>query len=162
MKVLFICLGNICRSPMAEGALRDRIAGSVLEGRVQVDSAGTADWHTGRPPDPRAIECARGHGVDISGLRARQLLPQDLLHFDRVFCADRANLEDATALAGGHGQERFSLWLPWAGVEGGESIPDPYYGEMSDFEHTWSLVDAAAQATVRRLVQAHESGIITI
>ncbi|MGV8959248.1 MAG: low molecular weight protein-tyrosine-phosphatase [Stenotrophomonas sp.] len=160
MKLLMVCLGNICRSPMAEGALRARIEQSAMAGRVQVDSAGTSDWHIGRAPDPRAIACARGHGVDIAGLRARQLQVEDFVRFDRVFCADQANLQDALPLAGGAGGQRLALWLPWAGIEGDGSIPDPYYGGPEDFEHTWALVDAAAQATVLRLMQAAESGII--
>ncbi|WP_305804095.1 low molecular weight protein-tyrosine-phosphatase [Stenotrophomonas sp. YIM B06876] len=160
MKLLFVCLGNICRSPMAEGALRARLEASVLAGHVQVDSAGTSDWHIGRAPDPRAIACARRHGVDIAGLRARQLQVQDFVRFDRVFCADQANLQDASKLAGAAGGERLALWLPWAGIDGDGSIPDPYYGGPEDFEQTWTLVDAAAQATVRRMVQAAESGII--
>ncbi|WP_309297128.1 low molecular weight protein-tyrosine-phosphatase, partial [Enterobacter hormaechei] len=88
MKLLVVCLGNICRSPMAEGALRARLDASPLAGRVQVDSAGTGDWHVGEPPDRRAIACAAGHGVDISGLRARQLHAADFDRFDWILCAD--------------------------------------------------------------------------
>ncbi len=94
MKLLIVCLGNICRSPTAEGALRARIAASSLAGKVTIDSAGTAGWHAGKPPDPRSIACARGHGVDISMLRARQLRRQDFLEFDWLLCADRENLRD--------------------------------------------------------------------
>ena len=99
MKLLLVCLGNICRSPLAEGALAHRIAASPLAGRVQVDSAGTGDWHAGQPPDPRAIACARGHGVDISGQRARQLRRSDFLEFDWLLCADPQNLRDVLARA---------------------------------------------------------------
>lgn len=154
-----VCLGNICRSPMGEGALRRRIAESPLSGRVEVDSAGTSGWHIGRAPDPRAIACARGHGVDIGGLRARQLVREDFDCFDLILCADQGNLADARALMPAGSGKRAVLWLPWAGLPE-ESIPDPYYGDELDFEHSWALVDAAAQATVRRLSAAVDSGII--
>ncbi|KRG45395.1 phosphotyrosine protein phosphatase [Stenotrophomonas pictorum JCM 9942] len=159
MRLLVVCLGNICRSPMGEGALRRRIAQSPLTGRVELDSAGTSDWHIGRAPDPRAIACARGHGVDIGGLKARQLLREDFDRFDLILCADQGNLEDARALAPAGAAHKAVLWLPWAGMPG-EAVPDPYYGDGRDFEHSWALVDAAAQATVRRLSAAADSGII--
>ena len=94
MKLLMVCLGNICRSPLAEGALRARIDASPLAGRIQVDSAGTGDWHAGQPPDSRAIACAREHGVDISMLRARQLRRRDYADFDWLLCADCQNVRD--------------------------------------------------------------------
>lgn len=162
MKLLFVCLGNICRSPMAEGAMRAQIAASGLAGRVEVDSAGTAGWHAGRPPDQRAIECAARHGVDIAGLRARQLQEADFLRFDRILCADadnlRATAERCAAPVPTPGQ--LAMWLPWAGIEYMKSIPDPYYGGPEDFEQTWALVEEAARLSVRRLVRAAESGII--
>ncbi|MEG1680710.1 MAG: low molecular weight protein-tyrosine-phosphatase [Stenotrophomonas sp.] len=128
MKLLVVCLGNICRSPMGEGTLRTRIAEAGLDSWVQVDSAGTSGhWHAGRSPDPRAVACARQHGVDISAQRARQLLTED---------------------------------FEWEGIDGADVVPDPYYGDMADFEHSWALLDTAAQATVRRLSRRDDSGII--
>jgi protein-tyrosine phosphatase len=159
LRLLVVCLGNICRSPMGEGALRMRIAESSLASDIEVDSAGTSDWHIGRAADPRAIACARGHGVDISGLKARQLIREDFSRFDLILCADQSNLEDARAVAPVDSVGRAVLWLPWAGMSA-VSVPDPYYGDERDFEHSWSLVDAAAQATVRRLSAAVDSGII--
>lgn len=155
-----VCLGNICRSPMGEGALRMRIAQSPLAGRVEVDSAGTSDWHIDRAPDPRAIACAQRHGVAIGGLKARQLVREDFHHFDLILCADQDNLQAARAIAPSDAIERAVLWLPWARISAAESVPDPYYGDERDFEHSWELVDAAAQATVRRLSVAADSGII--
>lgn len=154
-RLLVVCLGNICRSPMAEGALRARIAASPLAGRVEVDSAGTGGWHAGEPPDRRAIACARGHGVDIGGLRARQLRSADFHDFDWLLCADGDNLRDVRHLAPQGLERRAVLLLDWAGTAGtgtGE-VPDPYYGGQADFEHVWSLVDTAAQAVVDRLLQ---------
>ena len=151
MKLLVVCLGNICRSPMAEGALLARIAASPLVGKVEVDSAGTGGWHAGQPPDPRAIACARGHGVDISMLRARQLRKQDYSEFDWLLCADRENVRDVVGLAPSAARGKAVLLMEWAGVEGGGIVPDPYTGGSAEFEHAWRLVDSAAQAVVARL-----------
>ena len=151
MKLLIVCLGNICRSPTAEGALRARIAASSLAGKVTIDSAGTAGWHAGKPPDPRSIACARGHGVDISMLRARQLRRQDFLEFDWLLCADHENLRDVIDQAPETARDKVALLMEWAGIEGDGVIPDPYTGGPAEFEHAWRLVDSAAQAVVARL-----------
>jgi protein-tyrosine phosphatase len=153
LKLLLVCLGNICRSPLAEGALRARIEDSHLAGRVQVDSAGTGDWHRGEPPDRRAIACARGHGVDISGQRARQLRQEDFEGFDWLLCADASVLRDVLRVAPPGSEGKVALLLEWAGLDGGGEIPDPYTGGSADFERVWRLVDSAASAVVRRLSQ---------
>lgn len=154
MRVLIVCLGNICRSPMGEGALRARLDEARLSRRIEVDSAGTGDWHAGDPPDPRAIRCARGHGVDISGLRARQVRGADFEHFDWLLCADGSNLRDLQRLAPAPLRDKVARWLPWAGVEERDDIPDPYTGDMDDFERAWQLVDTAARQTVARLTRS--------
>jgi len=151
MNLLLVCLGNICRSPMAEGALRARLAASPLAGRVRVDSAGTGDWHAGEPPDRRAIACARGHGVDIGAQRARQLCGEDFEAFDWILCADRTNVRDVLRLAPPDRRERVVLLLDWAGIEAGGEVPDPYTGGPEDFRQVWRLVDSAAQAVVTRI-----------
>jgi protein-tyrosine phosphatase len=148
-RLLVVCLGNICRSPMAEGALRARLQEAGLR-QVQVDSAGTGDWHVGLPPDSRAIATARRHGVDIGGLRARQLSARDFDDFDWLLCADHANLRDVRALAPRAGRGRGVLLMEWAGLAG--PIPDPYTGDESHFEQVWAQVDAAAQAAVARML----------
>ncbi|KAF1688457.1 low molecular weight protein-tyrosine-phosphatase [Pseudoxanthomonas taiwanensis] len=159
-RLLVVCLGNICRSPLAEGALRARIAASPLAGRVEVDSAGTGGWHAGEPPDRRAIACARRHGVDISGLRARQIRPRDFHDFDWLLCADASNLRDVLRLAPPAARDRVALLLDWAGVAPGGQVPDPYYGGEDQFEEVWRMVDAAARAAVERLARTLASGII--
>ena len=159
-RLLVVCLGNICRSPLAEGALRARIEASPLAGRVVVDSAGTGGWHAGEPPDRRAIACARGHGVDIAGLRARQLRARDFEDFHWLLCADANNLRDVRALAPPGARERTALLLDWAGTVPHGEVPDPYYGDGSHFEGVWQLVDTAARAVVARLSARPASGII--
>ena len=159
-RLLVVCLGNICRSPLAEGALRARIEASPLAGRVVVDSAGTGGWHAGEPPDRRAIACARGHGVDIAGLRARQLRARDFEDFHWLLCADADNLRDVRALAPPGARERTALLLDWAGTVPHGEVPDPYYGDGSHFEGVWQLVDTAARAVVARLSARPASGII--
>ncbi|MDQ3495846.1 MAG: low molecular weight phosphotyrosine protein phosphatase [Pseudomonadota bacterium] len=151
MRLLVVCLGNICRSPMAEGALRHRIAEAGLQARVVVDSAGTGDWHAGQPPDARAVATAARHGVDIGALRARQLRAGDFARFDWLLCADRTNLRDVQALAPAAAQAKPVLLLEWAGVAETREVPDPYTEDEPEFERAWALVDSAARGTVARL-----------
>ncbi len=151
MKLLAVCLGNICRSPMAEGALRARLDAAGL-GWVETDSAGTGGWHAGEAPDRRAIACARGHGVDIGGLRARKLKVSDFEHFDWLLCADVQNLVDARGIAPAGLAEKAVLLLDWAGIDTTGEVADPYYGDAGDFERSWMQVDAAAQRIVARIV----------
>jgi protein-tyrosine phosphatase len=151
VRLLVVCLGNICRSPMAEGALRTRIDRAGLSDVIEVDSAGTGGWHAGEPADRRAIRCAQGHGVDISGLRARQVRTQDFETFDWLLCADAGNRRDLLRITPPAHQHKLALWLPWAGIEERTDIPDPYTGGPDDFERVWRLVDAAAVASVGRI-----------
>lgn len=150
LRLLIVCLGNICRSPMAEGALRARIHAAGLESRIVVDSVGTGDWHVGEPPDARAIATAARHGVDIRGLRGRQLRAADFAAFDWLLCADRDNLRDVRALAPAEDRKRVVLLREWAGQGAGAEIADPYTGEGEHFEEVWRQVDAAAAAIVAR------------
>ena len=150
-RILVVCLGNICRSPMAEGILRARIEASPFAGRVELDSAGTGNWHVGHPPDPRAVACAHAAGVDIGGLRGRQVTRDDFHHFDWLLCADRQNLRDVRALAPLRMKDRASLLLEWAGVPGDGEVPDPYTGDARHFEHVRKLLERAADGVVERL-----------
>lgn len=149
-RLLMLCLGNICRSPMAEGAMRARLAEAGIS-HVEVDSAGTGNWHVGQPPDRRSIACAQRNGVDISGLRGRQLQPADFAHFDWILCADASNLRDARAMCPPQASARLALLLPWAsggGGQSGDSVPDPYTGTRADFDRVWSMVDEAARSAI--------------
>lgn len=144
--ILFLCLGNICRSPLAEGAAR---AAFEAAGIVAVlDSAGTGDWHVGRPPDARAQAEARRRGVDISGLRARQLRRADFHAFDLILAADTANLRDARALRPAGATAELKLMLDLVPGREGDSVADPYYGADDGFATTWDDVAAVAAALV--------------
>jgi protein-tyrosine phosphatase len=157
LRLLMVCLGNICRSPMAEGALRHRLAEAGLQHLVEVDSAGTGGWHAGEPPDRRAIATAARHGVDISMLRARQLRMEDY-RFDWLLCADRANVRDATARAPSGAHAGIVLLREWAGQGEGAVIADPYTGGQAQFDAVWRQVDAAAQAVVARVASRRMAG----
>ncbi|HHW4680304.1 MAG TPA: low molecular weight protein-tyrosine-phosphatase [Xylella taiwanensis] len=153
MRLLIVCLGNICRSPMGEGALRWHITEVGKKDQIEVDSAGTGDWHVGQPPDARAIRCARNHGIDISTLRARQIQRADFERFDWLLCADASNQHDLLHLAPRGLEHKVVLWLPWSGITQKGEIPDPYIGDAEDFEHAWKFIDAAAQASLVRLTR---------
>ena len=144
--ILFLCLGNICRSPLAEGAARAAFARAGLAARL--DSAGTGDWHVGRPPDPRAQAEARRRGIDISDLRARQIARADFYRFDLILAADAENLRDARAVAPADATARLRLMLDLVPGRAGRSVADPYYGEAGGFAVTWGDVDAVAAALV--------------
>lgn len=144
--ILFLCLGNICRSPLAEGAARAAFARAGIAARL--DSAGTGDWHIGHPPDVRAQAEARRRGVDISGLRARQLCRADFHRFDLILAADARNLRDARGFAPVDATARLRLMLDMVPGRAGRSVADPYYGEADGFAVTWGDVDAVAAALV--------------
>ena len=148
--ILFVCLGNICRSPLAEGALRARATAAGLN--LLIDSAGTGEWHIGHPPDPRAQAVARANGVDISGLRARQVQRQDFSRFSHIFAADQSNLSNLRRLAPDPSPAELALLLDLVKGREGQAVADPYYGGPEDFAQSWADVDAAAQALVARLL----------
>ena len=150
--VLMVCLGNICRSPMAEGVLRARLEEAGLAEKVRVDSAATGGSHIDHAPDERAIACAKKHGIDISAQRARALEITDFDEFDFILCADRSILHDARVRKPRTAHADVELLLEWSGV-GKKDVPDPYYGDARDFEKAFKLVDAAALGVVERIRQ---------
>lgn len=149
LRLLMLCMGNICRSPMAEGALRARLQAAGLANDVEIDSAGTGSWHAGDPPDPRAIATAAAHGVDIGMLRARRIEAADFDRFDWILGADRDNLAQMRRPTRGRAQP--VLLREWAGCAHPLEVPDPYSGGSREFEHAWSLVDEAATRIVERI-----------
>jgi protein-tyrosine phosphatase len=144
--ILFLCLGNICRSPLAEGAARAAFARAGIDARL--DSAGTGDWHIGHAPDARAQAEARRRGVDISALRGRQLRRADFYDFDLILAADASNLRDARAIRPPDATAELRLMLDLLPERGGQGVTDPYYGEDDGFAATWDDVDAVAAALV--------------
>ncbi len=147
--ILFVCLGNICRSPLAEAAFRQAAQEAGLN--VMVDSAGTGGWHKGHAPDPRACAQALEQGIDISAYRARQVSREDFTRFSHIFALDRNNLDDLQKLRPAGATAHLGLLLDLVPGQEGQSVADPYYGGPEDFAQTWDEVSEAAQALVARL-----------
>ncbi|MEI9851105.1 MAG: low molecular weight protein-tyrosine-phosphatase [Sphingomonas sp.] len=148
-RLLFVCLGNICRSPLAEAAFRDAAARGGLE--AVADSAGTGEWHVGHAPDPRSQAVARAHGIDISGYRARRVRGEDFRSFDHILALDPQNLRDLTAIAPPDTSARLTLLLDHVPGRRGHAVRDPYYGTEADFERVWDECRAAADALAAML-----------
>lgn len=152
-KVLFVCLGNICRSPLAEAAFRH--AAQEAGFAVTVDSAGTADYHVGEAPDPRSVAEARKHGIDISGYRGRQLGPQDFHDFDYILGMDASNMANIARVDPGDGKARTAMLLDIVPGQEGREVGDPYYGGADGFSITWSEVQAGAKALLAVMLDEH-------
>src|SRR5271170_3363586 len=135
-RLLFVCLGNICRSPTAEGVMRSLVAKAGLQGSIELDSAGTGAWHVGSPPDARAVAAARARGIALEG-SARQVRPEDFDDFDLLLAMDRSNLRELSQLAGGErGQAKLRLLREFDPNTDDEDleVPDPYYGGPGGFD----------------------------
>lgn len=151
--VLFVCLGNICRSPLAEAAFRQQLQQAGLNWTV--DSAGTGDWHIGKPPDRRAQAVARRHDVDISGYSARQVTVADFDRFSHILALDGSNLRDLQALQPASSQAELRLLLDYVDGRAGSAVADPYYGDDTGFDVTWADVEAGARGLMRHLRSAY-------
>lgn len=138
--VLFVCLGNICRSPLAEGVFRNTVQKAGHSDSIRIDSAGTGAWHAGDPPDPRSIEVAAKYGIDIASQRARQVTPDDFQRFDFILAMDTDNLEtlrDRSRVD----HHRLRLFLN----DPPQNVPDPYYGGADGFEQVYQLINRGSQ-----------------
>lgn len=144
MKVLFVCLGNICRSPTAEGVFRQYVEQAGLSDTITIDSAGTADWHTGKKPDPRTKAAAAKRGYDLSGLRGRQATAEDFAKFDLILAMDKSNLSNLQAIQPADSKAELALYLPRFGISPDE-VPDPYYGGEDGFELVLDMLEQASQ-----------------
>lgn len=152
LRVLMVCMGNICRSPIAEGVLRAKLQQAGLHTRVVVDSAGTHGYHTGEAPDPRGIRAAAQRGYELANLRARPVLPEDFSRFDWLLAMDEANLAWLQRRMPEGAQARLDLLMAHASRHPGvREVPDPYYGAAAGFEHVLDLVDDACEGLVLRL-----------
>lgn len=148
-RILFVCLGNICRSPTAQGIFEYKCR--LAEVNVDLDSAGTGDWHIGRAPDPRSQAFARRWGVDLSVQRARQVTVADFQRFDRIYAMDRANLADLQVLAPAQSRAQVDLVMSLAPDYGLVEVPDPYYGGDRGFEQVIDMLSVAADRLIEEL-----------
>jgi protein-tyrosine phosphatase len=151
VKILFVCLGNICRSPTAEAVLRGLAAREAPELAITVDSAGTANYHPGSPPDRRSQAAARLRAYDLSPLRARQVCNADFAEFELILAMDRENLQVLEDRAPSGARGRIQLFLDYAPEQPVREVPDPYYGGTRGFEAVLDLIEAGARGLLRRL-----------
>lgn len=147
MKILMVCLGNICRSPLAEGIMKTKVPESI-----HVDSAGTISQHEGKHPDPRALKTAEAHQIDISKQRSRPITSEDLENFDQIYCMDLDVMENVISKARNEEQrQKISLFMEVLGDHGNAEVPDPYWGDREEFENVYRILDRGCEAIVRRL-----------
>jgi protein-tyrosine phosphatase len=151
VSVLLVCMGNICRSPTAEGVLRRHVEASGLADRVDIDSAGTHAYHVGEPPDRRAQEAAKARGYDLSGLRGRKVCGADFIRFDYILAMDRDNLALLREACPPEYRRKLRLFLEYAANFEEDEVPDPYYGGPEGFEHVLDLIEDAARGLIERL-----------
>jgi protein-tyrosine phosphatase len=150
VKILFVCLGNICRSPTAEGVFRQRLRHAGLEARVVVDSAGTAGWHRGKAPDARSCMAAAARGYELSGLRARQVALDDFQRFDLILAMDHDNLAHLQAMQPAGSRAETDLFLRRYGI-GCDAVPDPYHGGEEGFQQVLDLIEQAADGLLHEV-----------
>lgn len=150
MRLLFVCLGNICRSPTAEGVMRRKLQLAGLDGWVQVDSAGTAAWHAGKAPDPRTCTAAEQRGYALRELRARPVVEEDFRQFDLILAMDRSNLDHLQGLRPAGAVAEVDLFLRRGGLVEHE-VPDPYYGGNEGFEVVLDMVESACDRLIEQI-----------
>jgi protein-tyrosine phosphatase len=146
--ILLVCMGNICRSPTAEGVLRDKLDSAGLVDRVHLDSAGTHDYHVGKAPDRRAQEAARKRGYDLSALRARQVSARDVSEFDLILAMDRDNFESLVRTCPEDQRHKVRLFLSFSSRFTDQEVPDPYYGGSQGFDDVLDMVEDAAEGLI--------------
>lgn len=155
VSVLFVCLGNICRSPIAQGVFEEQVRQAHLGHKINVDSAGTGDWHLGYPPDKRAQATAMGRGSDISHLRARLVSREDFYHFDYILGMDRANFTALSKMRPADYPGVLGLFLEVSGTGDCLEVADPYTGDQEHFEQAINLIEQGSAGLLRRIQQDH-------
>jgi protein-tyrosine phosphatase len=153
--VLFVCMGNICRSPTAQGIFRRFIRDAGLDQVIEIDSAGTHAYHLGEPPDLRAQETARQRGIDLGDLRARRVEPEDFERFDYVLAMDQDNYHSLCAICPPGMERRLNLLMDYAPQLRSREVPDPYYGGESGFERVFDMLEAAAEGLLADIRRRH-------
>jgi protein-tyrosine phosphatase len=157
MRILFVCMGNICRSPSAESVFRSLLAARAPQLTIEIDSAGTHDYHVGEPPDERSIAAARRRGIDMSALRARMVSASDFDDFDLILAMDEQNLRELRRRAPAHRHERIRLLMEFAPQASMRAVPDPYYGGPQGFEQVLDLLEEAAEGLLKELLSRAEA-----
>ena len=153
IKVLFVCMGNICRSPSAEGVFRKLVEEQGLANDIGIDSAGTIGYHVGESPDARAQAAALERGIDLSTLRARQFTPEDFIVFDYIIAMDEDNLRNILELDPGDGKAEVSLFLQFADQFDEREVPDPYYGGSNGFQRVLDMIEDASHGLLKHIRQ---------
>lgn len=155
IKVLFVCMGNICRSPSAEGVFRDKVSAAGLSDKIQIDSAGTHAYHIGNSPDPRSQEAAIKRDYDLSAQRARKVEVEDFDEFDYVIAMDMSNEDDLQAICPTALEDKIHLFLKFSDNSNVKEVPDPYYGAGNGFEIVLDLIEDAADGLIAHLQKHH-------
>lgn len=155
VKVLFVCMGNICRSPSAEGVFRDKISAVSLSDKLHIDSAGTHAYHVGNPPDPRSQDAAIKRDYDLSAQRARKVEVSDFDEFDYVIAMDMSNKDDLQAICPAGLEDKIHLFLKFSDSSNVKEVPDPYYGAGNGFETVLDLIEDAADGLIAHLQKHH-------
>ena len=150
-RILFVCTGNICRSPTAEGVFRHQVAEAGLADAIATDSVGLEGWHVGKPPDPRSVEAAARRGVDISDLRARQLTQEDFDRFDLLLAMDEGHHHDMLRRATREQRDKVRMFMEVAAGHPAPPVPDPYYGGSGGFETVLDMIEEGARAWLREM-----------
>ncbi len=154
--VLFVCLGNICRSPTSEGVFRHIVEMESVDHEIFVDSAGTGNYHSGYPPDSRAIEAAAKRGVQIDHLKARVINHSDFEIYDYIIAMDRQNFSDLKHLAPAHAHSKIKMFMEFSELYKGHEVPDPYYGGDSGFERVLDMIEDASKGLLEHIKQSFD------
>lgn len=155
VSVLFVCLGNICRSPTAHGVFRQLVKEAELEDQIDIDSAGTAAYHVGKQADTRSMQVAHGRGIDMTDLRARQVDMGDFYQFDYILAMDDSNYHNLLALSLPEHKEKIQMFLDYTQAYEETEVPDPYYGGSQGFNHVFDLVQSASEGLLAHIKQQH-------
>ncbi len=155
VKVLFVCMGNICRSPTAQGVFENLVQQKGLDGHIEIDSAGTHAYHIGNPPDKRAQATALNRGVDLSSQRARRVQVGDFEYYDYVLAMDKDNLGNLIAICPPEMEGKVELFLGYSTHFDDEEVPDPYYGASTGFERVLDMIESASEGLLADIRQQH-------